>query len=71
MYRDFLARSAHLSWPILSLVLFFIIFCLVVVYVFVGLRGPRAVAALAAMPLDDDTEIEVRDAALAGTRKEG
>ncbi|MBK8232804.1 MAG: hypothetical protein IT349_15345 [Candidatus Eisenbacteria bacterium] len=53
MYREFLADSPHLIFPLAGLVIFLTIFLLVLGYVFIGLKSKRDIDPLAALPFED------------------
>jgi cbb3-type cytochrome oxidase subunit 3 len=55
MYQEFYAKSEHLIWPLVGLVIFVLMFVGVLAYVFLGLRDKDKVAEIAALPLADDT----------------
>ena len=47
MYQEFFAKSDHLIWPLLGLVIFVLIFIGVLAYVFLGLRDRDKIDAVA------------------------
>lgn len=55
MYQDFFARSDHLIWPLLGLIIFVSIFIGVLAYVFLGLRDREKIDEIAALPLELDS----------------
>ena len=55
MYQEFFAKSDHLIWPLLGLVIFVSIFIGVLAYVFLGLRDRDKIDAIAALPLETDS----------------
>ncbi len=55
MYQEFFAKSDHLIWPLLGLVIFVSIFVGVLAYVFLGLRDRKKIDAIAALPLEIDS----------------
>jgi cbb3-type cytochrome oxidase subunit 3 len=57
MLQEFLAQSRHLLWPLLSLVLFFLVFIGVLVYVIRSVVRRREFDHVAALPLDDDAPL--------------
>jgi cbb3-type cytochrome oxidase subunit 3 len=59
MYQDFFARSDHLVWPLLGLIIFVSIFIGVLAYVFLGLRDRDKIDEIAALPLELDSGTDV------------
>jgi cbb3-type cytochrome oxidase subunit 3 len=55
MFQEFYAQSEHLIWPLVGLLIFFLLFVGVLVYVFFGLRDKDKVDKIAALPLADDS----------------
>ncbi len=55
MYQEFFAKSDHLIWPLLGLVIFISIFIGVLAYVFLGLRDRDKIDTIAALPLETDS----------------
>ena len=59
MFKEFLAKSAHLEWPLAAFLLFFLIFVGVIVYVVRGIMAKTSYDREASLPLeDDDARIE-------------
>jgi hypothetical protein len=57
VYQEFFAKSDHLIWPLLGLVIFVSIFLGVLAYVFLGLRDKSKIEAVANLPLEDNEVI--------------
>jgi cbb3-type cytochrome oxidase subunit 3 len=55
MFQEFYARSDHLIWPLVGLLIFVLLFVGVLAYVFFGLRDKEKVDEIAALPLAEDT----------------
>ncbi len=53
-YREWLAQSDLLFWPMLGLLIFFVAFVVVLVRLFTGRRGKNPFDAVASLPLADD-----------------
>ena len=53
MFQEFYARSEHLIWPLVGLIIFVVIFVGVLAFTFLGLRDRKKIDEIAAMPLDD------------------
>lgn len=53
-YREFLAESRHLAWPLAALLLFFVFFLAVVYRLARGLATRQSFDHVAALPLEDD-----------------
>ncbi len=60
MYQEFFAKSDHLIWPLLGLVIFVSIFLGVLAYVFFGLRDKSKIESVANLPLEDNEVITPR-----------
>ncbi|MFT5234068.1 MAG: cbb3-type cytochrome oxidase subunit 3 [Candidatus Krumholzibacteriia bacterium] len=60
MYQEFFAKSDHLIWPLLGLVIFVSIFLGVLAYVFLGLRDKSKIESVANLPLEDNEVITPR-----------
>lgn len=58
MFQEFYARSEHLIWPLIGLIIFVAVFVGVLAFTFLGLRDKDKIDRIAAMPLDD-TEDQV------------
>lgn len=58
MFQDFFAKSDHLIWPLLGLIIFVLIFIGVLAYVFLGLRDREKIDAIAALPLEPDSGVD-------------
>lgn len=54
MFRWFFQDNDFLGWPLAGLGFFIIAFLLVLLYVFVGLKGNEDVTRLSRLPLEDD-----------------
>jgi cbb3-type cytochrome oxidase subunit 3 len=65
MYQEFYANSSHLIWPLIGLVIFISIFIGVLAYVFFGLRDRDKIDAIAALPLELDSETDTAGPGLA------
>ncbi len=59
MYQEFFAKSDHLIWPLLGLIIFVSIFIGVLAYVFLGLRDREKIDEIAALPLEMDSGTDV------------
>ena len=55
MFQDYFARSDHLIWPLVGLLIFAALFCGVLAYVVFGLRDREKIDRLAALPLEPET----------------
>lgn len=55
MFQDYFARSDHLIWPLVGLLIFAALFCGVLAYVVLGLRDREKLDQLAALPLEPET----------------
>jgi len=63
MFREFLARSAHLTWPQVALVIFFTFFLGVLVFLGWTFLRRKKYDEVASLPLEeDDAELPVDDA---------
>jgi cbb3-type cytochrome oxidase subunit 3 len=60
VYQEFFAKSDHLIWPLLGLVIFVSIFLGVLAYVFLGLRDKSKIESVANLPLEDNEVITPR-----------
>lgn len=58
MFQEFYAKSDLLIWPLVGLVIFIAIFLAVLGYVFIGLKSKEKVDKIAALPLDNENEID-------------
>jgi cbb3-type cytochrome oxidase subunit 3 len=58
VFQEFFAKSDHLIWPLLGLVIFVLIFIGVLAYVFLGLRDRDKIDAIAALPLESDSGVD-------------
>lgn len=54
MFQDYFARSDHLIWPLVGLLIFVALFCGVLAYVVLGLRDREKIDRLAALPLEPE-----------------
>ncbi|MCA9728865.1 MAG: hypothetical protein KC729_14335 [Candidatus Eisenbacteria bacterium] len=54
MFREFLTSSELLHWPVIAMMIFFIVFLAAVIYALSGPRKSRALSRMAALPLDDE-----------------
>ena len=57
-YREFLAGSRHLVFPLAALVLFFLVFLGVVIRLVRGIARKQSFDHLAALPLEDEAAAE-------------
>ncbi len=55
MFQDYFARSDHLIWPLMGLLIFVLLFVGVLAYVRLGLRDKNKVDEIAALPLAEDS----------------
>ncbi len=53
MMKEFLASTGLGIYPAISLVIFVVVFSLVVLYVFLGMRRPDEIRRLASLPLEE------------------
>ena len=60
MFQDYFARSDHLIWPLIGLLIFVLLFVGVLAYVFLGLRDKEKVDEMAALPLAEDSATDDR-----------
>jgi cbb3-type cytochrome oxidase subunit 3 len=58
MFREFLARSSHLDWPLVALVLFFGVFLGVLVLLGWSIVRRKTFDDVASLPLEDDEDVE-------------
>lgn len=54
MFKEFLAKSSHLEWPLAAFLLFFFVFLGVIVYVVRGIMKRQSFDREASLPLEDD-----------------
>jgi len=54
MFREFLARSSHLTWPQIALVIFFGVFLGVIVFLVWSVVRKKSFDEVASLPLEDD-----------------
>lgn len=54
MFQEYFARSEHLIWPLLGLLICAAVFCGVLAYVVLGLRDARKLDRLASLPLEPE-----------------
>lgn len=54
MFKEYLARSPHLDWPLAAFILFFLVFIGVIVYLLRGLARKKSYDDVASLPLEDD-----------------
>ena len=60
MFQEFFARSDHLVWPLIGLLMFVVMFLVVLSYVFCGLRDRSKIDDIAALPLENDDRVDDR-----------
>ena len=60
MFKEFFANSDLMVWPVVSLLIFAVIFIGMLAFVFFGLRDKEKLDAIAALPFAPETEIETK-----------
>lgn len=58
MFQEFLAHSRQLTWPLVALVMFFLVFLGVVIYVVRSMVRHKSFDHVASLPLEDDAPAE-------------
>ena len=58
MFQEFFSKSDLLVWPVLSLLIFVVIFVGVLAYVFLGLRDKDKIDRMASLPFVQESEFD-------------